>query len=195
MHSGDTSLGGSVGFVKASMVIKCALFGQISALGVSHAIMEKQIPIAASLRRPYLIRESMIFDTEIEGDDNVEVFRELWEARNARQPLANILGIHRHATSVAFTTEQDEPLLLLPDYVAGLVHAVKSNAGLLSASQISDTVAQRLYERLSRLRKYAEIVEPFSYRYHGVFPNLDEEVLSMHSDQRNLSNHEHSDDT
>ena len=32
-----------------------------------------------SLRRPYLIRENMIFDTEIEGNDNFEVFRELWE--------------------------------------------------------------------------------------------------------------------
>lgn len=163
-----------MGFVKAATVIKFALFGQISTLGMGHVIMDRQIPRPASIRRPLLIRESMIFDNEIQGDDNVEVFLELWEARNAHQPLANILGIHQHVVHVSLTTEQEEPLLLLPDYVAGLVHSANSNAHVLSASKVTSAAATRLYERLGRSRKYAEIIEPFAYRYHDVFPSFKE---------------------
>lgn len=166
--------GGRMSFVKAATVIKYALFGQISSLGMSHAIMGQKFLVPVSLRRPLLVRQAMIFDNEIEGDDNVEVFQDLWEARNSDQPLTNLLGIHQQVTSVILSTEQDEPLLLLPDYVAGLVHAAKSTANVLSASQISRPSALRLYEKMRRSPKYAEIMEPFSYRYHDMFPSFKE---------------------
>lgn len=166
--------GGKMNFVKAATVIKYAIFGQISSLGMANVIMGQRLPLPATIRRPLFIRETMIFDDEIQGDDNVEVFLELWKARNAHQPLANILGIHQEVVNVSLKTEQEEPLLLLPDYVAGLVHSGNSNAHVLSASKVTSSAAHRLHELIRRSRKYAEIVEPFAYRYHDVFPNFKE---------------------
>lgn len=174
-HSRAAPISGRrMSFVKAATVIKYALFGQISSLGTAHAIMDRRLSPPASIRRPLCIREAMIFDNEIQGDDNVEVFQELWEARNAHQPLTNILGIHHEIVGVSLMTEQEEPLLLLPDYVAGLVHFANSNAHVLSASKVTSSAATRLHELLRRSRKYSEIVKPFAYRYHDVFPSFKE---------------------
>lgn len=164
--------GGKMGFVKAATIIKYALFGQSSASTIAQAVKALPFLQKPSRRGPRIIRESLIFDDEFQGDDNIETFRELWGALNVRQQLTNSLGIQRLIISLDLASEQSEPLLHLPDYIAGLVHTAHSKADVLSASKVSRPNALRLYALIRRSRKYAEILEPFAYNYHDIFPSL-----------------------
>lgn len=163
---------GKIGFIKASTVIKYTLFGLVSSMNTASMLTNRQLPLSASIRRPGLICTSMIFDNEIHGDGNVETFMELWLARNEHQPLENILGIKQIVVDVSLMTEQEEPLLLLADYVAGLAHSVNSKANTISASKITRSEVMRSHGVLKRSCKYAEHIESFSYRYHDVFPSF-----------------------
>lgn len=163
---------GTMSFVKAATLLKYALFGQSASLTTAHAIKIGAVPRLTRSRKELVIQESFIFDKEIEGKDNVEAFMDLWAARNEHQPLTNLLGIRCNVINVQFSTEQQEPLLLLPDYVAGIVHAAHSTADTLSASRVTQSAARAAHAKLKESAKYDEFSENFGLRYFDIFPNF-----------------------
>lgn len=165
--------GGSMSFVKAATLIKYILFAHASSLTIAHTINTVRIPRSRTSRKPTLIRESLVLDNEIQGQENIDMFMELWEATNAHQPLIDLLGIHKEVVSLSLSTEQEEPLLLLPDYVAGLTHVAHSKADVLSVSKVSASTATHLHSLLRKSRKYTESSESFRYRFHEIFPSFE----------------------
>lgn len=163
-------LGGAISFVKAAAVLKYVLFGQSTTMATTHAIKTGSISWQPHQQEMLAIQETLVFDNEIEGKDNIEMFKQMWTARDAHQPLSHSLGIHREIIDLKLLTEQQEPLLLLPDYVAGIAHCFHSNADTLEASRVSKTAARAAYAQLKESKKYAESVDTFDLSYYDIFP-------------------------
>ncbi|WP_137895690.1 hypothetical protein [Ramlibacter sp. 2FC] len=118
------------------------------------------------------VSESVILDNEIHGEDNREAFAAIWQAMNEHQPKLNSLGVVRQVKTVALATEAQEPLLLLPDYVAGILQAANSTADTLAKSRVSALAAKRAYERLKRASKFGEFSGFMPTSYFEIFPNF-----------------------
>jgi len=59
-------------------------------------------------------------DSDLQGDTNVEIYREQWRALVAmRDSSFKNQGFGLRVESISFKAEAQEPLLLLPDYLAG----------------------------------------------------------------------------
>lgn len=163
---------GSVSVLKAATMLKFALYGQCSSLAVAHSIKINEFPLTASNHGVLHVREAHIYDKEIDGDENIEAFSEVWKERNRYQPLVKQLGVKLEAISISRETEQRERLLLLADYAAGIAHAAHSVADALSKSLVSRDCAQRAHADLGATSNYTEISEDFNLRYQDIYPSF-----------------------
>lgn len=161
---------GSVSVLKAATMVKFALYGQCSSLAVAHSIKTNKFPRPASKHRVLHVRETHIYDKEIEGNENVKAFSEFWQERNRHQPLVSLFGVELETVGISHETEQGERLLLLADYAAGIAHAAHSVADTLSKSSVSRDCAQRAHADLRATSEYTEVSEDFDFRYHDIFP-------------------------
>jgi hypothetical protein len=67
----------------------------------------------------------IVADKDIDEEESIEVFKGFWEAERVPSASLAALGYQVSHPSVRLMTEQDEPLLLLADYAAGLVHSTR----------------------------------------------------------------------
>lgn len=173
VHRRTASLaGGSIAFLKAATQVKYLLLMQAASLTGAHAIRENRFPRSQGNAGLLLIEEHHIYDRELDGGENIAAFRSAWEARNSQQPLTASLGVQMRAESIAFQAEQDEPLLLLADYVAGIAQSTNSTTDTLRHSRVSHAAAQAAHNRLLRWNRYAEVREDFRMRYFDIFPEF-----------------------
>jgi hypothetical protein len=163
---------GRMSFVKAATVIKYWLFIEAVTYATAHAVKIGSIIAPAGRRRPMLIQRNLVFDSDIDGPDNIEVFEDNWKGGDGKYPLTESLGITMETTGISLTTEQQEPLLLLADYVAGIAHAMHSNSRVLSASSVSQAALEAVYASLRQSKKYVELLEPFDLQYEHIFPDF-----------------------
>jgi hypothetical protein len=175
VHARVVALSGQkLPFIKAATQIRYGLFAEVTATLAGCSISTNRFP---SDRAGWLqIDETHIYDAEIEGEDNVSTFREIWGVRNANQPLAQSMRLRMEAREIHFANEQDEPLLLLPDYVAGLVHWAHSQADTLSASRISHDAARTAYAALRTWPGFQDFQGDFDLDYFHIFPAFTELV-------------------
>ena len=111
----------AAGFVRAANFLKFHLMGGAAniAFGRAHWLTRTTPRVVDSSGRA-LLEHHMVFDNDIQGNENEEV-------------LESILGMPMRRCEKEFNftlrgrmtlaTEQEEPLLLLPDFAAGIVHA------------------------------------------------------------------------
>lgn len=173
VHHKTASLsGGSISYLKAATLIKFLLFVQVAGLAVTHSIKVGTMPQILDRKGRLHVTENVIFDDEIHGQDNREAFVEIWREINAHQPKLNSLGIYHEVKTLTLATEEREPLLLLPDYAAGIVHAANSAAETLAKSQVSMVAAKRAYARLKAATKFHEFVVSLPRDYFEIFPQF-----------------------
>lgn len=158
----------TLGFIKAATQIRYMLLAEATAILAGHCIKSNRFPENRS--GTLEVDEDHIYDAEVDGADNVAVFREIWDARNAHQPLAESLGLRMRARTIQFSTEQGEPLLLLPDYVAGVVHCAYSTDDTLSASRVSRMCAQAAYRELKAWPNFQDVEGDFDLDYFDILP-------------------------
>lgn len=162
----------SVSFLKAATMIKIILFGHSSAACLGHAVFTKSIPDALRQRGMLDTCEDVIVDNEIQGKDNRDALIEAWRATNSHQPWSNALGLSRKAKSLQLKSEQSEPLLLLADYVAGIVHASHSRANTLSKSRVSAKAAASALARLQSSKRFTDYSGTVRLDYFAVYPDF-----------------------
>ena len=143
----------------------------------AEALRRELVKIGAIVRagrraKELVINDSLIFDDEINGKHNIDAFMDLWKVRNAYQPLTNSIGIKWNVKEVILRSENDEPLLQLPDYVAGIAHFIHSKSNTLSASQVSEAVARKAHSRLSNSSKFVETSREFDLDFATIVPVL-----------------------
>ena len=165
--------GGPIAFLKAATLIKMLLLGQASTLAMGHSVKVGTLPRITDRKGRLNISESVIFDNEIQGEENREALAGAWRSMNEHQPKMNSLGIFHKATTLTLTSEESEPLLLLADYAAGIVHAMNSSANTISQSAVSRETTIRAHERLRASKKFYEFDVHFPDSYFEIFPGFE----------------------
>jgi hypothetical protein len=160
----NAELRGKISLVRAAYQIKCLLFVKSTTLACASAIKAGNIVQMPRGKHRFATEESFIFDKEIDGADNIEVFKNIWHRQNDSPQLAEQFGIRRNVKEVRLVKEQDEQLLMLPDYIAGIAHACTSRANVLAASKVSADCAQRTQRRFEQAPAYQFVCEPFSLK-------------------------------
>jgi hypothetical protein len=172
-HSKTASLaGGSISFIKGPNLIKYLLFSQSGRFALAHAIKVGSIPRVLDMKGLLKIQEDVVIDNDIQGNENVDAFVEIFRSGNSHQPLVNLLGIEIETKSLRITTEQDEPLLLLADYVAGVFHAANSESHTLASSKVSVATATFAYQKLLKAKNFYEFSTPLTMEYSDIFPDF-----------------------
>lgn len=174
VHTKTASLaGGSISFIKAANLIKFMQFSEAANLAFVHSLNAGTIPTILDRKKYLHVRDEVVFDNDIQGNENIDAFADIWRATNSHQPLLNSHGVKRTVTSLRLTTEEIEPLLLLPDYVAGIFHASNSNANTLSQSQVTKSEVARAHMRLKSSKKFYEPVGNIRLKYFEIFPDFE----------------------
>lgn len=110
-----------VGFVKGGTILKYWLFGETSARLMGDAVRLTGRPRVLSEHGLGVVESVVICDSDIEGKENIEVFKSLFERAGEKpQPILAAHGLHHYVRATELRTEEEEPLLLLPDYIAGI---------------------------------------------------------------------------
>ena len=164
--------GGKVGFLKAATMLKFLMFGHSCAMALGHAILVKSIPNDLQGGRKLTVAEAVIFDDEIQGNDNRDALVEIWRSINGHQPLSNSIGLTRTASTLQLSTEESELLLLLADYAAGLCHARSSTAKVLAKSKVTAGAAGNAYLQLSKSRKFMDFSGIIKLNYYEIYPEF-----------------------
>jgi hypothetical protein len=107
-----------VGFVKPSTVIRYATFGDCSGPLLAECLKREGPAILDSQGRN-IIELAVVLDSDIQGDENQDTFKFLWETYAAKSDLLRNLNVGLVLDKVEFRTEQQDPVLLLPDHIAG----------------------------------------------------------------------------
>ena len=147
----ESIVGERTRYLASDAIMKTILFiGAFGAL-VGQLLAMRRVPEVARSDRRLGIELSLINDTDIEDPETRSLFASYVEDwPNVTGFMAEI-GIEPR-TTVHFAREQDEPLLLLPDYLAGAFHHADDRAGLSKPVARPDDVRA--------------VIEPFSRR-HG----------------------------
>ena len=165
--------GDSIGFLKAATLIKLMLFGCSGAAALGHAVSTGMIPRLRSRRGRIEVEEVVVLDNEIQGKYNRDALIDIWRAINGHQPLSHLIGVTRTAKTLQLTSEQSEPLLLLADYVAGIVHAEKSQADVLQHSKVSPEAAAAGLLLLRKAGKLIDFSDTVDLKYFEIFPDFE----------------------
>lgn len=165
--------GGPIAFLKAGTLIKMLLLGQACTVAMAHSIKVGTLPRITDRKGRLNISECVIFDNEIQGEENRDVLFGAWRSMNEHQPQANSIGIFHEATTLTLTSEESEPLLLLADYAAGIVHALNSDANTIARSAVSRPAVIRARERLRASAKFHEFEAHFPSSYFEIFPDFE----------------------
>jgi hypothetical protein len=145
----------SLPFASGDMAMRMQLLGRCQA-GLSGGLLR--------LRRhkrgeTAVIELAVCVDTDIRGDETVAQFVETMEQWQHTTRLPAELGVTPKILGTRCVTEQAEPLLLLPDYVAGMYHHADPRTSL-SAPVVTREEASKLVEALrQRLRNGIALFE------------------------------------
>jgi hypothetical protein len=173
VHIKTASLaGGSISFIKAANLIKFMQFSEAATLAFAHALKIGTIPKIMDHKKRLHVHEEIIVDNDIQGSENIDAFVDILRASNSHQPLMNSLGVVRTITSLRVTTEDIEPLLLLPDYIAGIFHAANSKANTISQSKLTKAEVERAYSRLTKAQKFHEPNGNIRLKFFEIFPDF-----------------------
>jgi len=133
--------GGKAGLLKAANIARTMALIEGATIASGHAAHLSRAIERAMTSGPLTIGQTLIFDDELGGESR-ESFMELWNGIRP-QPSTKAVGVAFKTCDVRLSTEQDEPLLMLPDYVAGLHHCLHlaeagPNTFPLTASEADD---------------------------------------------------------
>ncbi|MBK7654770.1 MAG: hypothetical protein IPJ18_06150 [Betaproteobacteria bacterium] len=173
VHSKAANLSGaSIGILKAGTLLKFLLFGESATLSLAHSIRSGALPPIRSRGGTLHISHALVFDSDLQGAENIDSFADTWRASNANRPLTASLGIEYKATTMQITTEQEEPLLLMPDYIAGLIHAKNSDSDTLKFSHVTASAVTSALALVTKSGRFVEFDAPSAITYTDIYPDF-----------------------
>ena len=157
------------GFVKPANVTRFALLRDASALAIAHAVKISRSINLLDFQCRELIEQTIVCDSDIQGDENISVFKSFWQISDQHQQNRHKLGLHFFTRDVQVATEQQEPLLLMADYAAGIGHsAFTPNPGRLPFPVAHEFAKEQLKE-LHKSGKLVSSARPFDINGEEVF--------------------------
>lgn len=153
------------GFAKPSNVLAFHLLDGACAIATGHALRISSKNRIIDNSGKSLIERSLIFDSDISGEENLDVFKSLWKNSEYSQPLVERMGFRLLTKDVRVATEQQEPLLYLADYIAGIAHAaLLGNPGRIRLP-LTHMEASIFLDQLREVGKIAIKTEDFNIEY------------------------------
>lgn len=155
------------GFAKSANVLKDWAFGKCSATGLGLYLKSQGKPVVLDPNGFSALYLKIVCDTDIQGQENRQVFEDNWKHWCRVTKLTPRLEIKPHI-EVEFKTEQEEPLLMLPDYIAGYIHYNSDPVRISRPVNLSKQSADNFGQALSTISHFDLIEYPFD----EIFPNL-----------------------
>lgn len=138
-------------------------------MALGHAIKIAHRPGMVDYRSRALIERTIVCDSDVQGDENVSVFKDSWARSDEHHPRMEEAGFRLITREVIVTTEQQEPLLLLADFAAGIAHsALIENPGRLPLP-VPHEQSKRLLRALNESGKLVLTSKPFALEYGEIF--------------------------
>jgi len=162
------------GYVKAANVIRYWLFGHCAALLITETIKRVGMPTILDSNGLGIIKVDVVCDSDIQGSDNIDAFKSCWEQFEKSQKKTNRLGLRIILKDVKIVSEQDEPLIFIADYIAGICNSL-FGAGKVSAPvglDLEDTKVE--LDKIKDSGKIVVIGEKFDLNYKEIFTNFEE---------------------
>mgnify|MGYP001574684316 CR=1 FL=1 len=157
------------GFIQPANVALFALLVHVYGMAIGHAIRVSRGSRILDYRGLELVERTIVCDTDLQGDENISVFKSFWERSDRHQPRMAEAGFRFVTSDIIVTTEQEEPLLILADYAAGVAHsALIENPGRLRLP-VPHQESKTLLERLQDSGKLVVLDKPFDVEYPEVF--------------------------
>lgn len=157
------------GFAKPGNVVRFAVLGESFAMALGHAVRIAHSPSLLDYCFREIIERTIVCDSDIQGDENVSVFKEFWTRSDDHQPRTAEAGFRVITREVVVTTEQEEPLLLLADFAAGIAHsALIEKPGRLPLP-VPHEQSKELLRALSDSGKLVLSSKPFALEYEEIF--------------------------
>lgn len=111
------------GWAKLPVLLKYDLLMRANLRTLAQLLIGQREKLHWDSRGLAAIECEIVTDEEISGEENISVFKEFWSEERVPNEALSALGFRVRHPTVTLTTEQDEPLLVLPDIVAGLAHS------------------------------------------------------------------------
>lgn len=156
------------GFAKPGNVLKEWAFGNCSATGLGLYLKSQGRPVILNPNGFSALYLKIVCDTDIQGQENREVFEGKWRHWCKVTKLTSHLEIKPYIDCVEFKTEQEENLLSLPDYLAGYIHYSSDPGHISLPMNLSRKDAEMFGQALSKSVRF-DLIE---YSFDKVFPNL-----------------------
>lgn len=161
----------AAGFVKPANAALFVVFNFAFTIAMAHAVAKCRRNTIKDVRGLKVYERTVVCDSDLQGEENTDVFKYLWSESDENQLRVNELGISLRTRSVSVATEQSEPLLLLADFAAGLGQSAHvPNPGRIPFP-VGHSDSQRLLAKLVASGKGAVIDQPFSFKYQEMFGN------------------------
>lgn len=156
------------GFAKSANVLKDWAFGKCSATGLGLYLKDRGRPTILDSNGFSILYLKIICDTDIQGQENREVFEDNWKYWCKATKLSSRLEIKPYLDCVEFKTEQEDNLLLVPDYLAGYIHYFSDPSRIKRPVNLSMKGADEFGQALSTIVRF-DLIE---YSFNELFPNL-----------------------
>lgn len=175
----------SVGFFKSSTIIRYDSFCRGSAQAVGYCLRCNGLPKIITPAGYSILDITMICDTDIQGEENIDMFYDMCHDYHNRSNLKEKYNLEIKMSSVALKTEQEEPLLLAADFVAGCFqwHLGKSEVPL--PKQLDKSCAESIVSEFKRSKNFIADQQGFHLTYEKVFGEKLYSYYKQHSDKKN----------
>lgn len=163
------------GWAKASNLLTFHLLGGACAIAIGHGLRNAPTGIVY-INGQQMIECSVVCDSDISGKENIEVFQSFWDKRHAPISRFAKLGFKVTHETARVATEQEQPLLLLADYAAGIAHAsLLPSPGRLTLP-LSHGQANELIAHLKQIGRIVIENTEFDISYDEIFGPLMEQA-------------------
>lgn len=160
-----------VGFVKANTVIRYAAFGDCSGPLLAECVKRQDSQILDAQGRR-VIALAVVSDTDIQGQENRDTFRFLWDRYAAKSRFFRNHNMRLIVEDVDFRTEEQEPILLLPDHIAGCLHCDACVPDSDLPRRLDRNAVTMLASRIRSSPQITVIQNEFDIRYGDIFGDL-----------------------
>ncbi|MGQ0699431.1 MAG: hypothetical protein ACT4PZ_14445 [Panacagrimonas sp.] len=167
-----------VSFAKPSTVARYAMIGSAMTVATSHAIASGYRTGIVDARGLELIEQTLIVDDEFSGAETRDYLYQMWVLEKPRPRTASA-GFRITTKDLILAKEQDEPLLILADYLAGLVHcSLIANPGRLKLP-LTQAEARAVLRPIYATRRALLRDEVFNLKSEEMFGDLGRKVGSI----------------
>ena len=161
-----------VGFVKSSTLVRYNAFCEGSAQSLGHCLRQHGLPRVIGPNGFCPLELNVTCDTDIQGQENIDTFWHMWTEHQSRSQMKPRLGIELKLKNTELKTEQDEPLLLAPDFVAGCFQWHLGKPEVPLPKNLDESCAETTIKEFQSSSNFILSQTEFQLTYEAIFGDL-----------------------